>query len=134
MKKFICLFLFTVVASFGAQASSMYKVDDTAIETAFNLATPLTLGISEFTSSIASPMAVQASGGKSAFLAIVLDFFLGGIAIHRVYLGGTPILIVGYIVTIGGIFGLVPLVDFFVLIFNASDISKYENNNKFFMW
>ena len=134
MKKIMCLFVFTVVVSFGAQASSMYKIDDAAIETAFNLATPLTLGISEFVSSVSSPMAIQASGGKNALIAIVLDFFIGVFAIHRVYLGGTPILIVGYIVTIGGIFGLVPLVDFFVLIFNAGDISKYENNNKFFMW
>jgi uncharacterized membrane protein len=41
---------------------------------------------------------------------------------------------IGYILTCGGIFGIVPLVDFIVLIINIDNISKYVNNPKFFMW
>lgn len=74
------------------------------------------------------------SGDKSAVLAIVLDFFLGGLGIHRAYLGTKTFTWVGYILTCGGIFGIVPLVDFVVLIINANDISEYVDNTRFFMW
>ena len=136
MKKSMLLFVFAMAATLGANAASMYKVDDASVEAAFSLATPMTVGISDLASAVSNPLGIQATnaGGKSAILAIVLDFFLGGIAIHRVYLGGTPVLILGYLVTFGGIFGLVPLIDLIVLAVNANDISKYENNNKFFMW
>jgi hypothetical protein len=43
---------------------------------------------------------------------------------------------VGYILTCGGIFGIVPFVDWIVLLIGLveDDISKYVNNPKFFMW
>jgi len=130
-------FVFAMVASFGASASSMYKVDDTSVEAVFSKATHVSVTIPT-TQADATPslLTVQETGANkhSAILAIVLDFFLGGIAIHRVYLGGTPVLILGYLFTVGGIFGLIPLIDLIVLIINAGDISKYEDNNKFFMW
>ncbi|MBX3103081.1 MAG: TM2 domain-containing protein [Bacteroidetes bacterium] len=62
-------------------------------------------------------------------LAIILCFFLGGLAIHRVVMGGTPWLILFYFITFGGIFGIVPLIDFFALIFVPE---KYEGSNRFF--
>lgn len=74
------------------------------------------------------------SGDKNAVLAIVLNLFLGGLGIHRAYLGTETLTWVGYILTCGGIFGIVPLVDIIVLIINANDISEYEDNSKFFMW
>ena len=67
-------------------------------------------------------------------MALVLDFFLGGLGIHRFYLGTEVMTGIGYILTCGGIFGIVPLVDFIVLIINIDNISKYVNNPKFFMW
>lgn len=61
--------------------------------------------------------------------AIILCFFFGGIAIHRVVMGGTPLLILWYLLTCGGIFGIVPLIDFFMLII---DPSRYEGSDRFF--
>jgi TM2 domain-containing membrane protein YozV len=75
-----------------------------------------------------------AGSPKNAAVALVLDFFLGGFGVHRFYLGTEVMTGVGYILTCGGIFGIVPLVDFIVLIINIDDISKYVNNPKFFMW
>lgn len=69
---------------------------------------------------------------KNQFLAIVLAFFLGGLAIHRVYLGAKPLMILWYIITVFGIFGLVPLIDFFVLIFNGT--GSFEGSDKYFAW
>jgi TM2 domain-containing membrane protein YozV len=80
-----------------------------------------------------SGMEVAASE-KTAPVALVLDFFLGGFGVHRFYLGTATMTGIGYILTCGGIFGIVPLVDFIVLIINMDDISQYINNPKFFMW
>ena len=98
------------------------------------MAKPITVSLTKGNSFLSPLHDQKVMEEKNAWLAVILDFFLGGIAIHRVYLGGTPVLILGYLLTIGGIFGIVPLVDFFVLIINNQDISKYVNNNRFFMW
>jgi TM2 domain-containing membrane protein YozV len=71
---------------------------------------------------------------KSFVAAILLNFFLGGLGIHRLYLGTETLTWVGYILTCGGIFGIVPLVDFIVLIIHNDDLSPYIDNPKFFMW
>ena len=71
-----------------------------------------------------------AGGEHNAAVAILLAFFLGGLGIHRVYLGGRPILILLYFITFGGIFGLLPLIDFIRLIIGHMD--HYEGNDKFF--
>ena len=83
---------------------------------------------------MANATAPLAASDKDAIIAIVLDFFLGEFGVHRFYLGTAVLTGVGYILTCGGIFGIVPLVDFFVLIINSKDISRYVNNPKFFMW
>ncbi|MBS1682020.1 MAG: TM2 domain-containing protein [Bacteroidetes bacterium] len=133
MKKILLLALFcTVGFAYSSKASSIYQVDDAAIEAAFNLATPVVAQLSDV-ASIANPFAVQSSD-KNAWIAVILDFFLGGIAIHRVYLGTKPIMILYYFITCGGIFGIVPLIDFIVLIIDNEDIGKYVGSNKFFMW
>lgn len=74
--------------------------------------------------------AMVAGGDHNAVVAILLAFFLGGLALHRVYLGGSPVLILLYLITFGGIFGLLPLIDFIRLILGQMD--HYENNNSFF--
>lgn len=71
-----------------------------------------------------------AGGEHNVVVAILLAFFLGGLGIHRVYLGGRPLLILLYIITLGGIFGILPLIDFIRLIIGHMD--HYEGNDKFF--
>lgn len=71
-----------------------------------------------------------AGGDHSAAVAIILALFLGGLGIHRVYLGGRGILILLYIITLGGIFGILPLIDFIRLI--IGDMEHYEDNDSFF--
>lgn len=74
--------------------------------------------------------ALAAGSDHNAVIAILLAFFLGGLGLHRVYLGGRPILILLYIITFGGIFGILPLIDFIRLIIGQMD--HYEGNDKFF--
>jgi TM2 domain-containing membrane protein YozV len=136
MKKIIFLslvFAVTAFCSYNANASG-YTANDNLIDEMFakapetlNPALPGLLSGGNSTTALAS-------SEKSAPVALLLDFFLGGLGVHRFYLGTEVMTGVGYILTCGGIFGIVPLIDFIVLIINLDDISKYIDNPKFFMW
>jgi TM2 domain-containing membrane protein YozV len=67
----------------------------------------------------------------SALLALPFPF--GFIGAHRVMLGCKPWVPVVYIATFGGCFGLLPLIDFCVIVF-SKDLEQYENNSQLFMW
>ncbi|OJJ17232.1 hypothetical protein BKI52_31490 [marine bacterium AO1-C] len=62
-------------------------------------------------------------------LAVVLWIFLGGLGIHRLAFGASPIVILGYFFTFGGIFGLLPLIDIFYMLIKPG---HYEDNSKLF--
>lgn len=119
---------------------SPYTVNDHEIESVFQQAQTVSLtAMSQANLAMANGMsstgaAVADAGGKNFTAAILLNLFLGSLGIHRLYLGTKTMTWVGYILTCGGIFGIVPLVDFIVLIINNQDISPYVNNPKFFMW
>jgi TM2 domain-containing membrane protein YozV len=129
----LLVFIMTAVCSYNASATN-YVADDTLIDNMF-ATTPETVNASLADLSSGSiPTTSFVSGDKDAIVAIVLDFFLGGLGIHRFYLGTEVLTGIGYILTCGGIFGVVPLVDFVVLIIDNADISAYIDNPKFFMW
>ena len=58
---------------------------------------------------------------------------LGMLGMHRIYLGTKPIVPIFYILTFGGGFGILPFIDFVVLIM-ADDVKPYLNNPRIFMW
>lgn len=60
-------------------------------------------------------------------------FPLGFMGAHRVILGTKPWVPVVYVATFGGVFGLLPLIDFCVIVF-SKDIEQYENSPHVFMW
>ncbi len=60
-------------------------------------------------------------------------FPLGFVAAHRIMLGTKPWVPIVYVATFGGCFGLLPLIDFCVILF-SKDITQYENNPNIFMW
>lgn len=66
-----------------------------------------------------------------AFFAFPFPF--GFVGAHRVMLGTKPWIPIVYVATFGGCFGLLPLIDFLVIL-NAKDIEQYENNPNLFMW
>jgi TM2 domain-containing membrane protein YozV len=88
--------------------------------------------------SFAAPAASSASAvvaEKSPIVAFLLAFFLGGLGIHRFYMGTKTMTGIGYILTCGGL-GIVSLVDWILLLVGVinDDIDKYVDNPKFFMW
>lgn len=138
MKK-LCLviFLFAALTVANKANASSYTINEDAIDQLFDSAietSMISINANEM-NSVASGMTTTVKAqDKDAVVAILLDFFLGGLGIHRFYLGTKTMTGIGYILTCGGIFGIVPLVDFVVLIINHDDISPYINNPKFFMW
>ena len=84
---------------------------------------------SKFKMWIAKTMVKATGGDSNQIIAVLLAFFLGVIGLHRVYLGSSPLMILWYIISFGGIFGILPLVDFIRLIIQGT--SHYENNNDF---
>jgi TM2 domain-containing membrane protein YozV len=64
---------------------------------------------------------------------LAFPFPFGIVGLHRIYLGTSPHVPVVYIGTLGGIFGILPFIDFCVLILDK-DIDRYVENPKIFMW
>ena len=137
-KAIVCILLFVTVLSVKQVNASSYSIDEGAIDQLFATATEtsmISINTHELSVVLSNvPSQLVASKEKDAVVAIVLDFFLGGFGIHRFYLGTETLTGLGYILTCGGIFGIVPLIDFVVLIIDNKDISPYIDNPKFFMW
>ena len=69
----------------------------------------------------------------SAILAFPLPF--GILGLHRIFLGTQPYIPFAYIGTVGGCFGVLPLIDFItILTANEATLKLYENNPRVFMW
>ena len=67
----------------------------------------------------------------AAALAFPLPF--GVLALHRIYLGTSAHVPVVYIGTVGGVFGILPFIDFCVMVLDR-DVNRFLNNGKIFMW
>ncbi|MHC1706274.1 MAG: TM2 domain-containing protein [Bacteroidales bacterium] len=140
MKKLFFLLSLLLLVGVSTQANvSQYRVDDTQIETLFAQAEQVDLSQAVDYQGMAMPVSAPAmlkKSDKNPAVAFILAFFVGGFGIHRAYLGTETMTWVGYILTCGGIFGIVPFVDWIVLLIGLveDDISQYVDNPKFFMW
>lgn len=64
---------------------------------------------------------------------LAFPFPFGIVGLHRIYLGTAPYVPVVYIGSMGGIFGVLPFVDFCILILDKEE-TRYIDNKKVFMW
>ena len=133
MKKLIVSVIAVLAIAFSANAAN-YKVDNNAIDSVIENA------VEVVTLDVASPAApalpAMAAAEKKPVVALIFNFFFGGLGIHRHYMGTSPGMWAIYTFTFAGIFGIVPTVDFIMLIIGVvkDDISAYIGNTKFFMW
>jgi len=67
----------------------------------------------------------------SAVLAFPFPF--GIVGLHRIYLGTKPHVPVVYVASLGGVFGILPLIDFCCITFGKK-FDTYRDNGKVFMW
>ncbi len=134
---FICLFLLQIPVFAHTFIKDFYVVDErefkTQVDVSFN-----SISIEKKSSNRPSPLlklfhAKQKHTKKitAAILAFPLPF--GIVGLHRIYLGSAPYVPVVYIATLGGAFGLMPLIDFCVIL-GDKNTENYVNNNKVFMW
>jgi TM2 domain-containing membrane protein YozV len=64
---------------------------------------------------------------------LAFPFPFGMVGLHRIYLGTKPFVPIAYIASLGGGFGILPLIDFFAITFDK-DFDHYKDNGKVFMW
>ncbi len=141
MKKITLISLFVMLTGFLFANPSTYKLDnqkvddlvENAVEMNFaNLGSFETMGTSG-----ANKIVSLSDEAPEPWLAWALTYTAGvGICgIHRLYLGTSVGVFIGYLLTGGGC-GIVQTVDWIVLLIGAieEDIDKYVDNPKFFMW
>ncbi|MFW6095184.1 MAG: TM2 domain-containing protein [Bacteroidota bacterium] len=136
MKKLLMMVVLALFALTSVQEShaAEYKLNEERIDALFETATESDFNLLAETTMNKPNFQTMAMEEKDPMVAILLDFFLGGLGVHRFYLGTKPMTGIGYILTCGGIFGVVPLIDLIMLAIDYEDISKYVDNPKFFMW
>ncbi len=140
MKKLVLLFVAMFALSVGAFANN-YEINDNDVDALFATATEVS---SQEINAFGAGSLMMANSGSSAtslnkpnpWAAFALCWVVGGFGIHRHYLGTSGAMWAIYTFTCGGIFGIVPLVDWVVLLIGAADnnIKPYVNNKSFFMW
>ena len=64
---------------------------------------------------------------------LAFPFPFGIVGLHRIYLGTKPYVPIAYIASLGGVFGILPFIDFCMITFNK-DFDQYRDNGKVFMW
>jgi TM2 domain-containing membrane protein YozV len=140
MKKMFFVLVVAALSITAAMCNESYKLDDSKVDAMFTNATELSITTdmvanNNFDSSMT--MVSNSSNKGKIVAAWVVDWFLGGFGIHRYILGTKANMFVIYTFTVCGIFGIVPLVDWFVLLINGiiqDNGEKYIDNKKFFMW
>jgi len=135
MKKLI--FVLIAVFAFAATASAAsYRLDDAAIDQTIENAVEISAADMMMDMDMTAG-AQLSSAGKSAAVTLVLNWFLGFFGVHRHYMGTRPFMWAIYTFTIGGIFGIVPFVDFIVEIvalIEDGSVAEFCGNTAFFMW
>ncbi|HWY98310.1 MAG TPA: TM2 domain-containing protein [Bacteroidia bacterium] len=82
---------------------------------------------------ISSADTVKTKKSKLIAALLAFPFPCGVIGLHRAYLhsaGGMPLV---YVATIGGGFGILPFIDFVLIVLNK-DVNHYAYNTRLFMW
>ena len=134
MKKLLLLTAFAIgIFTINQTFANDYFVNESSIDQLFSNTTEVEM--IDLNVSSSNSMDDYKVDGKDPIVAIALDAIgLGVLGIHRFYLGTEPISGLLYPITCGGFGGIVPFIDFVVLIINYEDISPFVNNPHFFMW
>jgi len=95
------------------------------------------MGVDDLNLHLSAPDIYKTGGDstKSKVLASILAFPLpfGMLGMHRIYLGAKPIIPILYIVTFGGIVGILPFIDMMVLIL-SKDIKPFVDSSNILFW
>jgi TM2 domain-containing membrane protein YozV len=132
MKKFFLIALIVFAGLFATQAhAESFTIDNQVIDQMFAQADIVSFD-AELAMNHEGQYFIQ---DKDPVVAFLLATFLGGLGIHRAYLGTSTGTMIAYILTMGGC-GIVTTIDWVMLIVGLvnNDISQYVDNPRFFMW
>lgn len=147
MKTFRLMFLLTSILLFASTSSFAYVIAPQSAEAAATYSDASTAGMSakELKKHAKKEIRAKKRAERSArflawvqkkladdrqIVAILLALFVGGLGIHRIYLGSDPIIVLWYVISFFGFFGIIPLIDLIRLIIGQVD--HYEGNNSLF--
>jgi hypothetical protein len=140
MKKIFLIIVAVALTATASFANESYKLDDSKINAMFSAATETSVFVTDMNVVNQGLVTVSSASGSNTgtiLIAWVVDWFLGGFGIHRYVLGTKGSMWAIYTFTVCGIFGIVPTVDWFVLLIDGLILGngdKYMDNKKFFMW
>ncbi len=129
--RFILLILASVIRSYALIANNAHSIEQLTVTDTVFISNELTLPSASITKDSISTKEKRKEKWVAAITAC--PFPLGFVGAHRIVLGTKPWVPLVYIATFGGVLGLLPLIDFCVILF-SKDIEQYENNPNIFMW
>lgn len=134
MKKLLFSLIAILAIAVSANAAN-YTVDDDAIDALIEVSAEVS-PLSLMPEAAVPAAATLSSSHNNPVAAFLLCTFLGGFGVHRHYMGTRPWMWAIYTFTFGGIFGIIPLIDWVMLIVGLvdDDISDFVGNTKFIMW
>jgi TM2 domain-containing membrane protein YozV len=133
MKKSLLLFLgcvFAIITSL--QGKSIDVSRDTVVFHTIKKPLDLTLG-ETFTDTLNGNKTVYHKKHR-VFAALLAFPPLGIFGLHRIYMHTSPGVPLVYIVTFGGVFGILPFIDFVLILLNKDIHLNYTSNPHLFMW
>ncbi len=130
MKKLVLALAFLVGAT-GASFASNYKLDEAAIDAAFEASTQIS-----FESAVdAASFAAVAEGETDKGGYLLRSFFCGFIALHRSYMGTGGATLWWKYLCIPVVGGVVNCVDFWGVVFKGDEqLAKYKDNPNYIVW
>lgn len=136
MKKFI-LSLVAVLSLGIAASAANYTVDETSIDALIENAVEVTPAFMEAEAGDLTSATLHIGSAPKPVVAFILSVvpFTSWLAIHRMYLGTSPLAVILNIVTGAG-FGVVYVLDWVSLLLGTLDnnIGAYVNNGRWWMW
>lgn len=129
--------LVAVVAFAFAASATNYTIDENAIDAMIESAVEVSPAVMESSSAALTDATISFGQAPTPIVAFILSAipFTGWLAIHRMYMGTSPLAVILNIVTGAG-FGIVYVVDWVVLLIGVLDnnISRYCGNGRWLMW
>ncbi len=121
----VAIFAFVAVAS-----AANYSVDESSIDALF------TEAVAEASTSASASASAGMDAQTRNIVALIVDMLgPGALGIHRLILGTNPINCLWYFLTVGGIFGIIPLVDWIMILLDlVNGSASYLDNPAFIMW
>jgi hypothetical protein len=137
MRKLTMMFLLALGSFAYTSASNNYRMDEAALEKAFDAG--IEVGFEELysASSLADASLFSTAGGsgeKTRGGYLVRAFFCGGIALHRYYMGTSRGGMWAMYLCIPVVGGVTACVDFWGAVFSSDFYTKYANNDKYIVW